>query len=53
MLSSFSNNALIKLDNIETRAKYIKLGLENSKRFSWEIMASGYMEVYKKIWSES
>jgi mannosyltransferase len=42
-------SAVKVLENPANRNKYVRLGLKNSKRFSYDLMTKKYLDIYKKV----
>jgi mannosyltransferase len=43
--------ALCKLEEDDFRDNLISKGLENSKKYSWDIMTQKYLEIYNHLWN--
>lgn len=44
------SDAIKLLENNVLRDKYIRLGFQNAKRFSWQKMAEEYLILYNRLW---
>jgi mannosyltransferase len=50
--SACVSDAIKLLENNVVRDKYIKLGFQNAKKYSWQKMAKEYQILYKKLWEK-
>ena len=41
--------ALLTLENVKSRNLYISYGLENSQKYSWDVMVQQYLEIYTQL----
>jgi glycosyltransferase involved in cell wall biosynthesis len=45
-------DALNKLENSNLRESLISKGMMNAKKYSWDIMAKQYLDVYFLLWEK-